>query len=94
MALDIGDWLSGTKAIKDSPCGLFTAGGSSVPLRLRHVSSIVYADAGFAETTETFSYVCDEDYTAIFKFPLPPKAAVYKYVVTCTMRCWRPSSCA
>ncbi|KXZ47715.1 hypothetical protein GPECTOR_33g597 [Gonium pectorale] len=84
MTIDVGDWLSNSTASQQQaePCGLFVpASGDAprvpVPLRRRDVSATVYADACFADTKETLSYISDVDCTAVFRFPLPPRAAVY-----------------
>ncbi|KAG2443262.1 hypothetical protein HYH02_009335 [Chlamydomonas schloesseri] len=65
-------------------CGLFRADAGTkqhipVPLRRRDVSATVYAAASFSDTKETLSYVSDAECSAVFRFPLPPRAAVYRF---------------
>ncbi|KAG2497307.1 hypothetical protein HYH03_004890 [Edaphochlamys debaryana] len=80
MSIDVGDWLSEPGSAPKEPCGLFVKDKKvSVPLRRRDVTATIHADACFADTTETLSYVADEDCTAVFRFPLPPRAAVYRF---------------
>lgn len=65
------------------PAGLFVTGSEkAVPLRIRSVNSKVHCDTGFADTTETFAFISDEDVSVVFKFPLPPRSAVYKLEAT------------
>ena len=49
-----------------------------MPLKRRDVSATVYADASFADTTENLRYKSDAECSAVFRFPLPPCAAVYR----------------
>jgi hypothetical protein len=79
MALDVGEWLS-TGTPTSTPAGLFVIGDEdkSVPLKRREISAKVFCDAGFCATEEKLSYVSDVDVTAVFKFPLPPRAAIHK----------------
>ncbi|KAG2497306.1 hypothetical protein HYH03_004889 [Edaphochlamys debaryana] len=80
MSIEVGDWLSEPGSAPKEPCGLFVKDKKvSVPLRRRDVTATIHADACFADTTETLSYVADEDCTAVFRFPLPPRAAVYRF---------------
>eukprot|EP00197_Chlamydomonas_leiostraca_P001252 CAMPEP_0202885282 /NCGR_PEP_ID=MMETSP1391-20130828/41582_1 /ASSEMBLY_ACC=CAM_ASM_000867 /TAXON_ID=1034604 /ORGANISM="Chlamydomonas leiostraca, Strain SAG 11-49" /LENGTH=1167 /DNA_ID=CAMNT_0049568525 /DNA_START=90 /DNA_END=3594 /DNA_ORIENTATION=- len=59
--------------------GLFIKGdGKPVPLRSRAVKSTIHCDTAFAATTETFTFLSDEDVSVVFKFPLPPRAAVHR----------------
>ncbi len=90
----VGEWLSKPgQDGKAEPVGLFIEapidGGSdvaavepgrrAVPLKERRVSATVYASGSFADTRETLTYCSDDtDCTAIFRFPLPPRSAVYK----------------
>lgn len=79
--IDVGDWLSsGQQQQQQQRCGLFVAGDNAkaLPLRSRAVSATVYAEHGFCEVTEQLAYVCNEDCTVRFVFPLPPRSAVYK----------------
>ena len=81
MSIEIGNWLDDdTKApTATEPCGLFVTNSSTaVPLRYRAVTASVYAEHSFCEVTEALSYVSDEDCTARFVFPLPPRSAVFK----------------
>jgi hypothetical protein len=81
MALDVGDWLSQGAPSNGRPTGLFVVGkeDKSVPLKRREVAARLFCDAGFADTVERLHFVSDEDVSATFKFPLPPRAAVYRY---------------
>ena len=80
MAIDVGKWLSQGQVKASDPCGLFVDGPSAraLPLRRRDVKADVCVDACYADTAETFSYISDVDCTCVFKFPLPPRAAVYR----------------
>eukprot|EP00955_Chlamydomonas_euryale_P108013 365811-Chlamydomonas_euryale.AAC.35 len=89
--IDLPDgWLS-DGAASTEPCGLFVTDGGSlsdapgdgssvkaIALRSRHVHASVFAEHGFAEVTERLEYLCDQDCTARFVFPLPPRSAVYR----------------
>ena len=44
----------------------------------RAVDSTMHCDLGFEETTEEFSYLADADCSVAFKFPLPPRSAVFR----------------
>ena len=79
MAIEVGDWLSKGADVKGQT-GLFVVGDEdkSIPLKHRQVSAKVFCDAGFCDTVERLSYVSDTDVSATFKFPLPPKASVYR----------------
>ena len=88
MSLDIDiPWLEdnmGNSTSKE-PCGLFSTnerpGESSpapIPLKKRHVAAHVFAEHCFCEITESHSYIADENTTARFIFPLPPRSAVFK----------------
>lgn len=80
-SIPVGDWLSTGVPKPTDPCGLFISGddAKAVPLKRRDVTGDVYVDGCFADVAETFSYVAgDQDCTATFKFPLPPRAAVYR----------------
>ncbi|KAG2443277.1 hypothetical protein HYH02_009347 [Chlamydomonas schloesseri] len=82
MTIEVGDWLSKPSTGVLPPCGVFIEGGEKpipVPLRRRDVSAIVYAAASFSDTKETLSYVSDVECSAVFRFPLPPRAAVYRF---------------
>ncbi len=90
----VTDWfsgLSGQGACANS--GLLrsdaTAKEIPVPLRRRDVSATVYAAASFSDTKETLSYVSDVECSAVFRFPLPPRAAVYRCVRADAVRCSR-----
>lgn len=78
--IDIGSWLDAdaNTAPSTEQCGLFTKSDTPVPLRSRHVDATVYAEHGFCEVTETLAYIADEDVTAKFVFPLPPRSAIYR----------------
>lgn len=79
MPFDIGDWLSRPEPGKPEPCGLFDkAKDVSVPLRKREISATVYTNGFFADNKEVLSYVTDVDCSAVFRFPLPPRSAVYR----------------
>ena len=77
-AIDVGDWLSQGEVKPSDPCGLFIDGAAAVPLRRRDIKADVCVDACYADTCETFSYASATDCTATFKFPLPPRSAVYR----------------
>lgn len=82
-ALDLGSWLdeaNGTAPSSADKCGIFSTGETPapVPLRSRSVHATVYAEHGFSEVQETLTYLADEDVTARFIFPLPPRSAVYR----------------
>ncbi|KAG2443278.1 hypothetical protein HYH02_009348 [Chlamydomonas schloesseri] len=82
MTIEVGDWLSKPSTGVLPPSGVFIEGGEKpipVPLRRRDVSAIVYAAASFSDTKETLSYVSDVECSAVFRFPLPPRAAVYRF---------------
>ncbi|PNH05173.1 von Willebrand factor A domain-containing protein 5A [Tetrabaena socialis] len=79
MPIEVGDWLSQPGSGALPPCGLFTSASVPVPLRRRDVVATIHASASFADTQETLSYVSDVDCTAVFKFPLPPRSAVYSF---------------
>jgi hypothetical protein len=49
-----------------------------IPLKSRSVAATIDCDLGIAQTTETFSYKCSVNCSPTFKFPLPPRSAVYK----------------
>ena len=79
MAIDVGEWLSKDSAGGKEPCGVFREGTKTpVPLKRRDVTASIQTSAGFADVTETLSYVVDADCCAVFRFPLPPRAAVYR----------------
>lgn len=79
-AINVGDWLSQGEVKPSDPCGLFIDGGAAaIPLRQRDIQANVCVDACYADTCETFSYASDFDCTATFKFPLPPRSAVYSF---------------
>eukprot|EP00198_Chlamydomonas_reinhardtii_P004559 XP_001693895.1 flagellar/basal body protein [Chlamydomonas reinhardtii] len=77
------DWFSRPSGNTGcTTCGLFrTTNGTEipVPLKRRDVSATVYADASFADTTENLRYKSDAECSAVFRFPLPPCAAVYRF---------------
>ncbi|KAG2492817.1 hypothetical protein HYH03_008975 [Edaphochlamys debaryana] len=84
MPIEVGQWLSGSAEPTTEPCGLFVepkpdAKPIPVPLKRRDVTATIHADASFSDTKETLSYIADVDCTAVFKFPLPPRAAVYRF---------------
>ncbi|KAG2443412.1 hypothetical protein HXX76_001770 [Chlamydomonas incerta] len=82
MTIEVGDWLSKPSTGVLPPCGVFIEGGEKpipVPLKRRDVSATVYAAASFSDTKETLSYVSDVECSAVFRFPLPPRAAVYRF---------------
>lgn len=90
MTIEVGDWLSKPSTGVLPPCGVFVEGGEKpipVPLKRRDVSATVYAAASFSDTKETLSYVSDVECSAVFRFPLPPRAAVYRCV---PRQCSRP----
>lgn len=85
--IDVGSWLDDDNAVAPTasdPCGLFSTDKkkSPVPLRSRSIDATVYAEHGFCEVQETLTYLADEDVTARFIFPLPPRAAVYRFTAT------------
>lgn len=65
-------------------CGLFISAqeARALPLKRREVRATVYCDAGFADTSEELHYVSDVDCSVVFKFPLPPRAAIYRCAST------------
>jgi hypothetical protein len=78
----VRDWMgdgAGTAA-GGGPTGLIVVGHEerSVPLKRREVSAKLLCDAGVCDTVERLSYVADADVSASFRFPLPPRAAVYR----------------
>lgn len=75
--IEVGDWLS-EKGPNGQPVGLFVDDGKAVPLKRRDILSTVYAEIGFCDTVETMAFISDMDCSVSFKFPLPPKSAVYK----------------
>ena len=38
----------------------------------------MHCDLGFEETTEEFTYLADADCSVGFKFPLPPRSAIFR----------------
>jgi hypothetical protein len=42
----------------------------------------VHCDTSLVDTTETLAFIADEDVSVVFKFPLPPRAAVYGLTAT------------
>jgi hypothetical protein len=79
MAIEVGQWLSNDGAGPKEPCGVFREGTQApVPLQRRDVTASIQTSAGFADVTETLSYVADTECGAVFRFPLPPRAAVYR----------------
>ena len=38
----------------------------------------MHCELGFEETTEEFTYLADADCSVAFKFPLPPRSAVFR----------------
>ena len=53
----------------------------SIPAR-RAVESTVFCDLGFEETTEELAYLANADCNVAFKFPLPPRSAVFRYPIS------------
>ena len=51
--------------------------GSVLPT-CRAVRTTLHCDLGYAETTEELSYVADADCSVVFRFPLPPRSAIFK----------------
>lgn len=82
MAIDVGDWLAPTPAAGPTPhAGLMLVDGRSVPLKAREVRATLHTAAGFSDTCESFNYVSDVEAgcSVQFKFPLPPRSAIYRY---------------
>jgi hypothetical protein len=64
------------------PCGLFSLGADAkkvpVPLNSRTIKADVFAEHSFTEIFENHAYIADEDISAQFIFPLPPRSAVFR----------------
>ncbi|KAG1658856.1 hypothetical protein FOA52_008813 [Chlamydomonas sp. UWO 241] len=88
--IDVGEYWTRDDAgasARDQVCGLFYQSSTeekqrAIALRSRSIQATVFAEHGFAEVTESLTYLCDEDCTAKFVFPLPPKSAVYRFKAT------------
>ena len=52
--------------------------GRSVPLTRREVNAVVNTELAVAEVHERLSFLPDSACNATFKFPLPPRAAVFR----------------
>mmetsp|Transcript_20822 Transcript_20822/g.45542 ORF Transcript_20822/g.45542 Transcript_20822/m.45542 type:complete len:577 (+) Transcript_20822:96-1826(+) len=81
--IELGNWFDDTVAptAKDQ-CGLFMSSNEPVPLKRREVSATVHAADGFCDVQESLFYIADKDSTVRFVFPLPPRAAVYRFKAT------------
>jgi len=42
------------------------------------MDTTMHCDLGFEETTEEFTYLADADCSVGFKFPLPPRSAIFR----------------
>jgi hypothetical protein len=79
--IDVGAFFSKAGTADEVTPGAYIKGNNAtccLPLKSRHVAANVDCDLGIAQTTETFHYVHSVDCSPTFKFPLPPRSAVYK----------------
>lgn len=78
----IEDVLLDLDVADPQPSSLFTlleaSDGRSVPLTRREVSAVVNTVLAVAEVQERLSFLPDSACNATFKFPLPPRAAVFR----------------
>ncbi|KAL3131752.1 hypothetical protein ABBQ38_007471 [Trebouxia sp. C0009 RCD-2024] len=79
----IEDVLLDLDVADPQPSSLFTlleaSDGRSVPLTRREVSAVVNTVLAVAEVQERLSFLPDSACNATFKFPLPPRAAVFRF---------------
>lgn len=83
LGVQIGSWLSANDSSRSEACGVFTSSAEPVPLKSREVFANVLCDLTVADTVERLTYVAgSQSVSSTFKFPLPPRSAVYRFKAT------------